>query len=346
MAYEQGEIKYKLIEKLESSIVNRWERFVETHPAGYIFQTPDMYECFLSAANYKPVCIIAFLDEEVVGVMSGVIQKEGRGLIKKMSSRCVCWGGPLAINNDIAVIKGLLTNFIKAVDGEVIYTQIRNLFNTKEYEPTFASVGFTYRKHLTILVDLQKEYDELWRDIQPRKRTNINRAYKEGLNVKILDSEAEVLESYKICQEVYNKARMPLVDKEFFVSAFKILGSKNLLKMFGVYKDGMMIGFMYILCYKNRTYEWYGGSKSKFYKYYPNDLLPYEVIKWSKEKGFSIFDWGGAGDPDKAYGVRDYKIKFGGTLQEFGRYYFYHNKLMFKIASLGFRVWQKVNFPR
>ncbi|MGB9696370.1 MAG: lipid II:glycine glycyltransferase FemX [Ignavibacteria bacterium] len=346
MAYEQSEIEYKIVNRLEGLIVGEWEDFVETHPYGYIFQTPDMYKCFLSAANYEPICILAYRNNKVVGVMSGVVQKEGKGLMGKMSSRCVCWGGPLAINNDLNIIKGLLTAFIKAVEGKVIYTQIRNLFDTKEYKPTFVSAGFTYTKHLTILVDLQKEYGELWHDIQPRKRTNINRAYKEGLKVKILDSEAEVVESYKICQEVYNKARMPLVNREFFVNAFKILGSKNRLKMFGAYRDGVMIGFMYILCYKNRTYEWYGGSKSKYYKYYPNDLLPYEIMKWSKENGFNIFDWGGAGAPDKTYGVRDYKMKFGGTLQEFGRYYFYHNKLMFKIASLGFRIWQKVNFPQ
>lgn len=346
MAFSQAEIKYKLVDKLEDAVVKGWEYFVEAHPQGYIFQTPDMYRCFLTAANYEPVCILAYRDNEIVGVMSGVIQKEGGGLMGKMSSRCVCWGGPLAIDNDKDVINGLLINFIKAVDGKVIYTQIRNLFNTEEYKSTFLLCDFTYKKHLTILIDLNKDYEELWRDIQPRKRTNINRAYKEGLSVKVLESEAEISESYQICREVYDKARMPLVNKEFFINAFKILGSKKLLRMFGVYRDGVMIGFMYLLCYKNRTYEWYGGARSKYYKYYPNDLLPYEVIKWSKENGFSIFDWGGAGDPEKKYGVRDYKIKFGGNLQEFGRYYFYHNKLMFKVASLGFKVWQKVNFRK
>jgi serine/alanine adding enzyme len=344
MVYEQSKINYNIVDKLDSSIESKWENFVETHPNGYIFQTPDMYKCFKSATNYEPICILAFCEDDVVGVMLGVVQKEGKGLIGRMSSRCVCWGGPLAINNDEKIINGLLTSFIKVVDGKVIYTQIRNLFSTKEYELIFLSSGFKYKKHLTILVDLKKEYEDLWRDIQPRKRTNINRAYKEGLNVKILESESEVAESYAICQEVYNKAKMPLVNKEFFINSFKILGSKNRLKMFGAYKDGVMVGFMYILCYKKRTYEWYGGSKSKYYKFYPNDLLPYEVIKWSKENGFSIFDWGGAGAPDKTYGVRDYKMRFGGKLQEFGRYFYYHNKLLFKIGSLGFKIWQKVNF--
>jgi hypothetical protein len=48
--------------------------------------------------------------------------------------------------------------------------------------------------------------------------------------------------------------------------------------------------------------------------------LRWRELVWGEEHGYAICDSGGAGWPDKPYGVRDFKVKFGGELVSFGRY--------------------------
>ena len=90
--------------------------------------------------------------------------------------------------------------------------------------------------------------------------------------------------------------------------------------MFGAFDDAELIGVRLELCYKGLIYDWYAGSDDQFKNRYPNDFLPFHILFWGKENGFDKFDFGGAGKPDKPYGVREHKLKFGGELVNFGRY--------------------------
>ena len=54
------------------------------------------------------------------------------------------------------------------------------------------------------------------------------------------------------------------------------------------------------------------------------------------------FDMMGAGKPDDGgYGVRDFKLKFGGELVEFGRNIHVCNRLLFSIGKLGVKIMKK-----
>ena len=112
--------------------------------------------------------------------------------------------------------------------------------------------------------------------------------------------------------------------------------------IYGACLDDELIGIMVTLQYKNIVNDLYAGSKSKYYDKNPNDILPWEVFRQCKNVGKTIFDFGGAGKPDVPYGVRDYKMKFGGKLVNYGRYYLIHNPIKMKLAETGFKIYQKV----
>ena len=101
---------------------------------------------------------------------------------------------------------------------------------------------------------------------------------------------------------------------------------------------------MFVLCFKDRIYDWYAGSYKEFYNKYPNDILPWKIFLWSKENNFSIFDFGGAGSPDVEYSVRDYKKKFGGATVNFGRYQLNHKPILMIFAFIGFKLWRFIKY--
>ena len=61
-------------------------------------------------------------------------------------------------------------------------------------------------------------------------------------------------------------------------------------------------------------------------------------MEWGLNNGYSVLDFGGAGKPNEKYGVRDYKMKFGGELVNFGRYTKINNKSKMLLGKTGLKA--------
>ena len=124
-----------------------------------------------------------------------------------------------------------------------------------------------------------------------------------------------------------------------FKNARNLMG--NEIVFFGTFFEDKMIAGQIRLYYKDLAYAWYAGSDSDYFNKRPNDFLMWNVILWSKEKNHRTFDFGGAGTPNVPYGVRDYKLKFGGELVNYGRYEIVHKKVLMIIGENAYKLWRK-----
>jgi len=338
-------MNYKITSNIEQLNFEDWGKFVEEHPNGNIFQTPYFYDVYSKTDKYVPLVIACFHKEILVGILQAVIQKEYKGLLGYLSSRCIVFGGPLAKNDNPEIVNQLLQAHNKKVKNKVIYNQFRNLFYIKNLQSVFEKNGYKYEPHLDIHVDLNQVVESFWTSLKSKLRQNIRKADKNKIQFKFIDSEDELKVAYSLLKEVYNNAKLPLPDITLFLSAFGLLKNKNMIAFFKAEKDGVIIGCRFALLYKNMIYDWYAGSKKEFYKYKPNDFLPYKVIKWGMEHPkFEIFDFGGAGKPGVKYGVRDHKLKFRGNLVEYGRFKKIHKPVLYYLAKKGFEIWQLLRY--
>lgn len=204
----------------------------------------------------------------------------------------------------------------------------------------FDDAGYRYEEHLNILVDLSKSEDNLWESLHSKRRNEIRRAYKEKTDFSVHSDENSLKNGYKILNEVYKFAKLPFPDISLFQNMLSRSTRDFGLKIFAANNQNKMIGVMFALIYKKCIYDWYAGSYREALDKYPNDLIPWEVMKWGKANGFEILDFGGAGKPNIPYGVRDYKLKFGGGLVNFGRYEKVHQPFKMSVAKSGFKIWQ------
>jgi lipid II:glycine glycyltransferase (peptidoglycan interpeptide bridge formation enzyme) len=322
-----------------------WSDFVENHPQGNIFQTPDMYEIYLRAKNYEPIIIIATDDKnDIVGVLLAVIQKEHSGILGYFSTRSIIWGGPLLKENDIFILDFILKEYRKLIKGKAIYTQFRNLWdwNGKEKQ-TFIKNGFRFKEHLDILIDLNKSEDVLLMEMHAGRRKNIRRAERVPLDFSVTEDDREFEKCLNLIEQTYKKVKLPCPDRSFFYNADNILGGKWGIKKFVIKYHSGIIGCRFVLCYKDLVYDWFAGTDENHLDKYPNDFLPWKIIQWTKMKGYSTFDFGGAGKPGIPYGVRDYKLKFGGKLVNFGRFEVIHNNILFNIGKFALKIYKLVN---
>jgi serine/alanine adding enzyme len=310
------------------------EKFVLEHPEGNLFQSPAMFDCYRAVPGYQPVYFYTESDQGLSGVLLAVlIRSPGIPLSRNLTSRSVIWGGPLARNAEPESLLKLLKGYGRCMHNKAVYTEIRNYRSRGHQDPIFQEEGFHYTPHLNILIDLSHTEEELLGMVHSKRRNEIRRAVKEGTEVRHLNSRDVMLECYEILRQVYRRARHPLPPQGYFTALYDKLSPLSHLEIFTAHFEGKMIGCMITLAFKNVLYDLFAGSYREYFSKYPNDLITWEAIKWGRNNGYEVFDFGGAGRPDVPYGVRDYKLKFGGSLLEFGRYRKIHSPAAFWLGE-------------
>lgn len=317
----------------------KWERFVEDHPYGNIFQTPAMFTLYNSIPQHKAF-LVAILDdrENIMGLMSCCIIAE-QGLKSLFSRRSIVFGGPLIYNNDAHITNILLEAYNKAIKNKVIYTQFRNIWPLKKLEASLQKHHFKYEDHLTVLNDLTIPETQLINNINKKRLSSIRASIKKGLRMIVIEDERRLARAVELIRLTYKRVQVPAPPDELFFAAKKILGDR--IHFFGSLYQDELVAVRVCLKYKDLIYDWYAGSDLQFSSLRPNDLLPMECLLWGKNMNGKIYDFGGAGKPGKPYGVRDFKMQYGGALANYGRYTKIHKGLMYKIGEFGIKMMKK-----
>ena len=321
----------------------QWSDFVFNHPKGNIFQTPEMFDVFTAAKNNQPVLTAVINgDNEILGILATVIQREYAGFLGEFTCRSIIRGEPLILNDNPDVLDFILREYNKVIHKRAVYTQSRNLWEQEnEFIACFEKNGFMYEEHLDVMIDLKLSENDLKQRMHKERRHNIRRAINKGTILKELKEPKEIEEGIKLIQETYSRIKLPLAHPSLFKAAYNILFPRKMIRYFAAFNHEKIIGIRIVLPYKDLVYDWYAGSSYKDNNKYPNDFLPWEMILWSKRNGYNVFDFGGAGKPEVPYGVRDYKLKFGGQLVNYGRYAKIHKPILMKLGKLSLKLWRK-----
>lgn len=335
---------YKIVYELDR---NKWSDFVYNHPNGNIFQTPEMFEVYKNTKCWEPI-FLAVTDanesDNLLGVLLCVTQREFGGIFGEFSARTIIWGGPLIKLAEASeqIVKFLLKALDKHIGKKTVYTQFRNLFDLSDSKKYFITNSYSYEEHLDFICDLTMGEDNLWEKLFPARRNEIRKAERQGLEVRLIDNIADLKDSYHILKEVYSRIKIPLADESLFDSAFRILFPKNMLKVFVAKYNNKIIGVLYLLVYREKTYVWYAGSLSEYLNKHPNDILYWEAMRWGCRSNYKIFDFGGAGRPDEEYGVREFKKQFGGEMVNYGRFTKAYRPIIMRIVNAGILLLRKI----
>lgn len=325
-------------------IKNNYSRIYEF--ADYsVFQSEYFYRLYKENNKTEPKLIICAENDVIKGFMLIQFQNYFSRFLDTFAKRAVIIGAPV-FNGDEIVLSKLLEYYKNSFKKEVVYSQVRNIYCIDKYIETFKNFGFKHTGHLNYLIDLNENIDTIWQNVHSKRKNEIRKGLKENITVSEINYEKESYPSYCLLKSVYSKAGLPLPDYSYFKSAGDIMTKDNVLKILGGYYNGILVSVIYLLCYKGRVYNWYAAGNHEYYRKYPNDVTMWEAVKWAKENGYDTFDFGGAGNPEKKYGVRDFKKKFGGKEVNFGRFELIHKPIMMKISGYGFKAWQKLKLFR
>jgi serine/alanine adding enzyme len=318
-----------------------WHRFVEEHPAGNIFHTPEMFQVFAHTAGCQPeIWAATDGDSRILALLLPTRVTMMSGLLYRLTTRAVAYGSILHDSSPEGhqALRVLLRAYAQEAKGSMLFTELRNLSNLSDVQPVLGECGFVYEDHLNFLIDLARPSEEIWQSVRSSAKRNIKKARKLRVVIEEANDLNRVQAAYTLLREVYKRIQVPLADVSLFQSAFEILHPQGMLRILIAKVENIDVGAMTLLLYKDTIYYWYTGTVRKPTPHRAGDLLVWHALEWGNQNGFRTLDFGGAGKPDEEYGVRDFKAKFGGTLVNYGRNICVHAPMRLKLSEKAYNI--------
>lgn len=317
-------------------ITDKWEQLYESSSFATYFQSPACY-CFYKELSFLTPFAYAVEDNgEFKALVCGYLIAE-EGFVKRFFSRRAIIPGGVLLANDISeeALELLLSELRTDLQKEAIYIELRNLHDYSAYKYTFQKAGFEYQFHLNYQLSIDNGVDVFSNFSENRKR-QIKQSLAEGIVCEKTDRMDDVRAFYSILRHTYSKKlKLPLFPFEFFETIVsKAYGSLLVVKS----EDKILGG---ILCAGDGKvlYEWFVcGDDGELPKVYPSVMATRAGIEYAVNNGYRMFDFMGAGKPDRKYGVRDFKARFGGKLVEHGRFLYICNPFLYFTGKIAIKL--------
>lgn len=353
---------------LKYNEINReeWSALVKASAAGTWFQTPEAYDFYASLPKlFKPFAIaICNHKFETINAQStlravcvGYVTVENNPIRQFLTRRAIIIGGPcLADDCSDEEVEALMVAVREELKSEAIYVECRNFNDYSKWKGAFEKAGFEYVPHLNFHVDTSS-VEVVESNLGKSRKRDIRTSLRDGATIIEKPTLEQVREYYAILEHLYKtRVKTPLFPFSFFENLWQHKDGRFIL----VELNGEIIGGTVCVVFNRDkfetinhksqittppsvVYEWFVcGRDGEWKSIFPSSLATYAGIKYAAEHNCSRFDMMGAGTPDEAYGVRDFKARFGGKEVEHGRFLCITKPLLYKIGVLGVKILKKL----
>lgn len=336
------------IEVVTEVDADRWDDFLQHASRANIFHTRQFLDSFRRADRYVPYTFFLVEDVRIVAMIASVQTKIMGDVFPRFSSRSVVYGGVLLADDlTTTYIRKHLGQLIDAYDEVLrkctVYSEVRNVS-----DPTPMTLAMTHRQHrlvphLNYLIDLTPGEEAVWDAVTAKRRRIVKRAI-DKLTIVQASTESHVDIFSDLVRQTYSRVRTPCFEREVFQNVWKQLAPLGHIRINLAEYEGRHVATVAVLVYKGRSYEWFAASNREGDQLDANSALLWDAIKWSANNGCSLFDFGGAGDPNKPYPVRDFKARFRGDLVNYGRFVKIYSPWRYRLSAAGYAVLRRVLF--
>lgn len=317
-----------------------WQSLVDSSPYATWFQTPEAYAFYASVPEeMTPFAVGIDEDGQLMGVVVGYTTRETNPIKQLFTCRSIVIGGPLLDESisDNAVTALLCA--VKRVTRSSIYVETRNFHDYSRWRHIFEQCGFAYQAHLNFHVDTSS-VEVVDKNLGKSRKRDIRTTIRDGVTPVLNPTIEQVRNYYAILKDLYTtKVKTPLFSWHFFEQLYHTAHGRFILTE---YKGKIIGGTVCVVLPNKAVYEWFVCGVDGVYEHiFPSSYATYLGIRYAAENGCQIFDMMGAGKPEEAYGVRDFKARFGGEQVEHGRYLCICKPLLYWIGKLGVKLLKK-----
>lgn len=251
-----------------------------------------------------------------------------RSLARSFTGRRWLYALPAVRDNSPAT----RSRFVKMIE-----THARQASDVTLYVGSFASpgsegvlsqLGFSVARRLEFELDLSRSEDALWEGLEYRRRRNIKKAMKLGVEIKELTAREGVsqLRSLQAAsfERIVRRGGPPFVVSESSgLDPIETLTSAGLGRIVGGFVDGVCVSASFFTTFNGLAYDALLGHLPKAFETQAPSLVIWEMVRRFKSEGFHRLNLGGCGidalqEGSPEHGVYVYKKTFGGATLECG----------------------------
>jgi hypothetical protein len=268
-----------------------------------VFQTREWLRFIAETQKATPVLVELQQDGQLAGYFSGLtVKKFG---VKVLGSSFPGWTTPYVGFNmlpgasrsaALAAVETLAWDTLKCIHMEVS-------------DPHFAAddgekLGFSSGSYTSYRTDLRKSEDELFNGMDSACRRCVRKAEKSGVTIEEAHDLAFADEYYEQLKDVFAKQKLvptyPVERVRSLVKHLEPTGRVLLLRARDpegkCIATGIFPGF-------NKIAEFWGNASFRSGQTWrPNEYIQWYVMRYWKNRGVDVYDWGGEGTYKEKYG--------------------------------------------
>lgn len=186
---------------------------------------------------------------------------------------------------------------------------------------TESGFGGTQPKYVMKL-NLAPSEEEILASFHPKTRYNIRLAERKGVKVRG-DCGREDLEAFYCLYLTTAKrdgfaARPP----DYFAQLWEALFPSGMVRLFLTHYNGEPLSGALLFVLGRQAWYTYGASSDEHRNLMPNHLMQWEMIRWAKQQGCTVYDFRGVAPPSsegqtRLYGLNRFKAGFNAANVEY-----------------------------
>ncbi|NMA69517.1 MAG: peptidoglycan bridge formation glycyltransferase FemA/FemB family protein [Desulfitobacterium sp.] len=315
----------RLIEDKEKHL---FDNFMDSHPEGHVLQTWGWGE-LKSKTGWQPWRLVLEKDGEIVAGISILERKiPVIGIPIFYASR-----GPVLDLKDTELFDTLLSEvkklakkrgaiFLK-IDPDVPSADLtlENYLKSRGFRSAETDKGFEgVQPKYVFRLDISPDEETLLAQMHQKTRYNIRLAKRRGVNIRIGTKE-DLPQFYEVLKETTERDNFLVRAYSYFEDMYEILNPEGMLELFLAEYEGKLIAGTIALKIGKKAWYLYGASSNSHRNVMPNYLIQWEMIRWAKSKGCTLYDFRGVPgqltEDNPLYGLYRFKKGFNGEYTEF-----------------------------
>ena len=314
-----------------------------------VFHTVEMARVFADTPGYRPRTWAVLDDTGHPVVILPLV--EIRALPRPLgwiSTRAVAYGGLFATAAATDRHASLLAAAYREamVGGRCLLTELRHPSSCPVARGLERS-GFVSEPHLSITLDVGRPEAEILAGVGRRTRKAIRRGLRRRtVRVRALGADESLQSWYSVVAAAYRRNGVLLAPPALFDAVQRHLVPLGMARFVVAEVEGRVAAATLELAHGRVVTGWYEGVDRRFGSHSPNEMLLWNVFAWATRNGFARYDFGGGGHPDRPYGPRRFKLKFGGSVRQTGRHTLVHAPYRLRAATLGYEIQRRVRAAR
>ena len=269
------------ITHLNKSNVNLWQNYVNGHPDATFYHRHEWKDVIEKSFGHKTYYIMAMANDKVTGILPMVH-------LKSLLFGSIFCSMPFLNFGGICADNAAAENALLLEAEKTLKTSNGSYLELRHKKKSIADIPAKTHK-VSMTLELAPDPDVLWKNFKTKHRTNIRRAYKNGLEIKVGGREY-LKDFYNIMSIGWRDLGTPFYKFTFFENIMDSFA--DAVQIYLVYHEGRPIATAFNGLFRDTVEGMWTYSLREFAKLQTNYLLYWEMIKRACENGYKLYHLG------------------------------------------------------